>query len=231
MFQPLIDHRGPQFAALLSEVIEGLKNLFKTAQGQILLFPGSGTGGWECCVVNTLSPGHQVLGCVNGHFSDLYCRTAASHGVNVQRLEVEYGATVPAGAIEERLRLDKERQIKAVLVVQTETSTGVTSSLPAVRHAIDAQPTPPCCWPTWLARWDARSLSSTNGDSTSPSTATQKGLMLPPGMALLAVSEKALLANQSAKCGRSFWDWRAVLWKATPTATFHTPRQPPCSSA
>ena len=125
MSQPLIDHRGPQFAVVLGEVLDALKKLFQTAQGKILLFPGSGTGGWESCIVNTLSPGDQVLGCVNGHFSDLYCRTATSHGVNVQRLEVDYGAGVPASALEERLRLDKERQIKAVLVVQTETSTGV----------------------------------------------------------------------------------------------------------
>jgi len=211
MSQPLIDHRGPQFAALLSEVIEGLKSLFKTAQGQILLFPGSGTGGWECCVVNTLSPGDQVLGCVNGHFSDLYCRTTASHGVNVQRLEVEYGATVPAGAIEERLRLDKERQIKAVLVVQTETSTGVTSSLPAVRHAIDAAAHPALLLADVVSSLGCTELRFDEWRLDVALTATQKGLMLPPGMALLAVSEKALLANQSAKCGRSFWDWRAVV--------------------
>jgi alanine-glyoxylate transaminase / serine-glyoxylate transaminase / serine-pyruvate transaminase len=99
MSQPLIDHRGPQFAVLLGEVLEGLKKLFQTAQGKILLFPGSGTGGWESCIVNTLSPGDQVLGCVNGHFSDLYCRTATSHGVKVQRLEVDYGAGVPAAAM------------------------------------------------------------------------------------------------------------------------------------
>src|SRR5687767_15831286 len=85
MSQPLIDHRGPQFAVLLSQVLEDLKKLFKTAQGQILLFPGSGTGGWESCIVNTLSPGDQVLGCVNGHFSDLYRRTAASHGRSEER--------------------------------------------------------------------------------------------------------------------------------------------------
>jgi alanine-glyoxylate transaminase/serine-glyoxylate transaminase/serine-pyruvate transaminase len=92
MSQPLIDHRGPQFVVLLCEVLDALKKLFQTAQGKILLFPGSGKGGWESCIVNTLFPGDQVLGCVNGHFSNLYCRTATSHGVKVQRLEVDYGA-------------------------------------------------------------------------------------------------------------------------------------------
>ena len=211
MSQPLIDHRGPQFAVLLGDVLEGLKKLFKTAQGQILLFPGSGTGGWEACIVNTLSPGDQVLGCVNGHFSDLYCRTAASHGVNVQRLEVEYGAGVPAGAIEERLRLDRERQIKAVLVVQTETSTGVTSSVAAVRAAMDAAAHPALLLADVVSSLGCTELRFDEWRLDVALTATQKGLMLPPGMALLAVSEKALQANRSAKCARSFWDWQAVL--------------------
>ena len=176
MSQPLIDHRGPEFAALVREVLNGLKFLFQTSKGHVLLFPGSGTGGWECCIVNTLSPGDQVLGCVNGHFSDLFCRTATSHGIEVQRLEVEYGAGVPADAIEERLSRDLDRQIKAVLVVQTETSTGVTSSLAAVRKAIDAAGRPACCWPMWLAPWAARTCASMSGNSMSPSLRRKKGL-------------------------------------------------------
>jgi alanine-glyoxylate transaminase / serine-glyoxylate transaminase / serine-pyruvate transaminase len=211
MSQPLIDHRGPQFAGLLCEVLEGLKKLFQTSRGKILIFPGSGTGGWESCIVNTLSPGDQVLGCVNGHFSDLYCRTATSHGVKVQRLEVEYGAGVPAGAIEERLRLDQEHQIKAVLVVQTETSTGVTSSIAAVRKAIDSVAHPALLLADVVSSLGCAELRFDEWQLDVALTAAQKGLMLPPGMALLAVSEKALQANRSAKCARSFWDWQAVL--------------------
>jgi alanine-glyoxylate transaminase / serine-glyoxylate transaminase / serine-pyruvate transaminase len=211
MCQPLIDHRGPQFAALLCEVVEGLKKLFQTAQGKILLFPGSGTGGWESCIVNTLSPGDQVLGCVNGHFSDLYCRTATAHGVEVQRLEVDYGAGVPAGAIEECLRLDKEHQIKAVLFVQTETSTGVTSSVAAVRDAIDSAAHPALLLADVVSSLGCTDLRFDEWRLDVALTAAQKGLMLPPGMAILAVSEKALQANRSAKCARSFWDWQAVL--------------------
>src|SRR5262245_66358146 len=126
MSHPLIEHRGPVFASLLLEVLQGLKAMFRTAEGHVLLFPGSGTGGWECCIVNTLSPGDQVLGCVNGHFSDLFCRTASSHGIDVQRLEAEYGAGVPAGAIEESLRRDKNHRIQDVLVIQTENSHALT---------------------------------------------------------------------------------------------------------
>ena len=211
MSQPLIDHRGPEFAALLREVLYGLKLLFQTSKGHVLLFPGSGTGGWECCIVNTISPGDQVLGCVNGHFSDLFCRTAISHGIEIQRLEVEYGAGVPADAIEERLRRDLDRQIKAVLVVQTETSTGVTSSLAAVRKAIDAAGHPALLLADVVSSLGCTDLRFDEWKLDVALTAAQKGLMLPPGMALLAVSEKALKANRSAKCARSFWDWQAVL--------------------
>jgi alanine-glyoxylate transaminase / serine-glyoxylate transaminase / serine-pyruvate transaminase len=211
MSQPLIDHRGPQFAVLLREVLEGLKKLFQTTQCKILLYPGSGTGGWESCIVNTLSPGDHVLGCVNGHFSDLYCRTATAHGVKVHRLEVNYGAGIPAGAIEERLRLDKEHQIKAVLVVQTETSTGVTSSLATVRHAIDTAAHPALLLADVVSSLGCTELRFDEWRLDVAVTAAQKGLMLPPGMAILAVSEKALQANRSAKCARSFWDWQAVL--------------------
>lgn len=211
MSQPLIDHRGPEFAALVREVLNGLELLFQTSKGHVLLFPGSGTGGWECCIVNTLSPGDQVLGCVNGHFSDLFCRTATSHGIEVQRLEVEYGAAVPADAIEERLRRDLDGQIKAVLVVQTETSTGVTSSLAAVRRAIDAAGHPALLLADVVSSLGCTDLRFDEWKLDVALTAAQKGLMLPPGMALLAVSEKALKANRSAKCARSFWDWQAVL--------------------
>ena len=211
MSQPLIDHRGPTFAALLREVLQGLKALFRTTEGHVLLFPGSGTGGWECCIVNTLSPGDQVLGCVNGHFSDLFCRTATSHGIDVQRLEVEYGAGVPADAVEEGLRRDRDHRIKAVLVVQTETSTGVTCSLAAVRKAMDATAHPALLLADVVSSLGCTDLRFDEWKLDVALTAAQKGLMLPPGMALLAVSQKAIQASRVAQCARSFWDWRPVL--------------------
>jgi alanine-glyoxylate transaminase/serine-glyoxylate transaminase/serine-pyruvate transaminase len=191
--------------------LHGLKALFKTPQGRILLFPGSGTGAWECCIVNTLSPGEQVLGCVNGYFSDQFCRMATSHGIDVQRLEVEYGACVAAEAVEERLRRDTEQRIRAVLVVQTETSTGVTTNLAAIRKGIDAAGHPALLLADVVSSLGCTDLRFDEWKLDVALAASQKGLMLPPGMALLAVSEKALKANRSAKCARSFWDWRAVL--------------------
>jgi alanine-glyoxylate transaminase/serine-glyoxylate transaminase/serine-pyruvate transaminase len=211
MSQPLIDHRGPAFAVLLREVLAGLKQIFQTTEGHILLFPGSGTGGWESCVVNTLSPGDRVLGCVNGHFSDQFCRIASAHGVAVERLEVEYGAGVSPEAIEERLRRDDEHHIKAVLVVQTETSTGVTSNLAAVREAIDSAAHSALLLADVVSSLACTDMRFDDWKLDVALAGSQKGLMLPPGMALLAVSEKALQANRAAKCARAFWDWRSVM--------------------
>lgn len=211
MSQPLIDHRGPQFAALLGEVTRGLKEIFKTVEGHILLFPGSGTGAWESSIVNTLSPGEKVLGCVNGHFSDLFCKTATAHGIDVERLEVEYGDGAPADQIEARLRRDRDGRIKAVLVLHTETSTGVTSNLAAIRKAVDAAAHPALLLADVVSSLGCTDLRFDDWKLDVALAGPQKGLMLPPGMALLAVSEKALEANRSAKCPRSFWDWRQVL--------------------
>src|SRR5574341_425089 len=180
MSQPVIDHRGPRFAALVEACLDGLKGVFQTTRGHIVLYPGSGTGAWEAAIVNTLSPGDRVLAVVNGHFSTGFARTAEAYGIEVEKVAVPYGASAPADEIERRLREDGGQQLRAVLVVHNETSTGVTSNVAAVRAAMAL-------------------------------AGPQKGLMLPPGMAILAVSEKALGAGEKARCPRAYWDWRPVL--------------------
>src|SRR5713226_4974375 len=109
--ESIIDHRGPRFAALVHECLNGLKDIFKT-RGHILLFPGSGTGAWEAAIVNTLSPGDRVLGCVNGHFSTGFAKVAAEYGLEVDRLEVPYGDGIPADQVEARLKADGAHQIR-----------------------------------------------------------------------------------------------------------------------
>src|SRR5258705_2099676 len=210
MSQPLIDHRGPAFSALLSEVVSGLKKIFQTTEGRILLFPGSGTGAWKSCVVNTLSPGDRVLGCVNGHFSARFCETAAAHGIAVQRLEVPYGAGIPADLVEAQLRADTQRQLKAVLVLHNETSTGVVNNIAAIRHALDRADHPALLLVDVVSSLASMDFRFDEWQVDVALTGPQKGLMLPPGMAILAVSVKALKANESAKCPRSYWDWVPV---------------------
>ncbi len=209
--QSLIDHRGPKFAALLQEVLEGLKAVFQTSEGRIVLFPGSGTGAWETCLVNTLSPGDRVLGCINGHFSTLFCETASAHGIQVEKLELPYGHGILSAQVEEHLRADKDHKLKAVLVVHNETSTGVTSNIAAIRQAIDGAGHPALFLVDVVSSLASIDFRMDERRVDVALTGPQKGLMLPPGMAILAVSDKALKASKSARCPRSFWDWGPVL--------------------
>src|SRR3989442_1379059 len=143
MAQAVIDHRGPTFGALVHDCLAGLKDVFQTTRGQIVLYPGSGTGAWEAALVNTLSPGDRVLACVNGHFSTGFAKTAAAYGIEVERLEVAYGEGVPADRVAARLAADTAHELRAVLVVHNETSTGVTSRVAAVRAALAGSGHPP----------------------------------------------------------------------------------------
>jgi alanine-glyoxylate transaminase / serine-glyoxylate transaminase / serine-pyruvate transaminase len=211
MAQPIIDHRGPKFAALVHECLDGLKEVFQTARGHVVLYPGSGTGAWEAAIVNTLSPGDRVLACVNGHFAAGFAKTAAAYGIEVDRLDVEYGAGVPAAEMESRLRADAGHEIRAVLVVHNETSTGVTSSIAAVRAALDAARHPALLLVDTVSSLASIDFRLDEWGVDVALTGPQKGLMLPPGMAILAISERAVSAGDKAKCPRAFWDWQPIL--------------------
>lgn len=211
MSQSIIDHRGPKFAALVGEILAGLKVVFQSERGNPIVYPGSGTGGWEATVVNTLSPGDRVLGCVNGHFSNHFCRTAAAHGIEVDRLEVPYGEGVPADRVAERLRADPTHQLRAVLVVHNETSTGVTSSVARLRRALDEAHHPALLLVDVVSSLASIDFRFDEWGVDVALTGPQKGLMLPPGLTLLCASEKAVRASQAAKCARAYWDWTPVL--------------------
>src|SRR5574337_142612 len=211
MSESIIDHRGPKFAALVRECLEGLKGVFQAAKGQIVVYPGSGTGAWEACIVNTLSPGDRVLACVNGHFSTGFAKTAAAYGIEVDRLELPYGTGVPADQVEQRLRDDKAHQFRAVVLVHNETSTGVTSNVAAIRAALDRARHPALLLVDVVSSLASIDFRVDEWGVDVALTGPQKGLMLPPGLALLAVSNKALHASEKAKCPRAYWDWAPVL--------------------
>ncbi|MGH7353500.1 MAG: pyridoxal-phosphate-dependent aminotransferase family protein [Candidatus Rokuibacteriota bacterium] len=211
MSQPVIDHRGPKFAALVGDCLDGLKRIFKTERGHVVLYPGSGTGAWEAAIVNTLSPGDRVLACVNGHFSTGFAKTAAAYGLEVDRLEVDYGDGVPADALATRLAADTAHEIRAVLVVHNETSTGVTSDIAAVRAALDRAQHPALLLVDTVSSLASIDVRHDEWGADVTLTGPQKGLMLPPGMAILAVSERAVSAGEKARCPRAYWDWRPVL--------------------
>jgi alanine-glyoxylate transaminase/serine-glyoxylate transaminase/serine-pyruvate transaminase len=211
MSQAVIDHRGPKFAALVHDCLEGLKDVFQTTRGQIVLYPGSGTGAWEAAIVNTLSPGDRVLAVVNGHFSMGFAKTAAAYGVDVERLEVPYGDGVPAARIAARLSADAAHELRAVLIVHNETSTGVTSDVAAVRAALDGAQHPALLLVDTVSSLASIDFRFDAWGVDVALTGPQKGLMLPPGMAILAVSDRAIGAAEKARCPRAFWDWQPVL--------------------
>lgn len=211
MAQPIIDHRGPRFEALVRDCLDGLKTVFQTERGHIVLYPGSGTGAWEATIVNTLSPGDRVLTCVNGHFATGFAKTAAAFGAECDRLELPYGAGVSAEAVEERLRADAAHELRAVLVVHNETSTGVTSDVAAIRQALDRARHPALLLVDTVSSLASIDFRMDEWDVDVALAGPQKGLMLPPGMAILAVSERAVRASEKAKCPRSFWDWQPVI--------------------
>lgn len=211
MSQPIIDHRGPVFEALVRHCLEGLKRIFQTRRGHILLYPGSGTGAWEAALVNTLSPGDRVLACVNGFFAAGFARTAAAFGIECAQLVAPYGEGVAADEVWTRLDADDAHEIRAVLVVHNETSTGVTSDVAAVRAALEAAQHPALLLVDTVSSLASIDFRFDEWGVDVALTGPQKGLMLPPGMAILAVSERALSVGDKATCPRSYWDWRPVL--------------------
>ena len=210
MAAPTIDHRGPEFQELTQEVLVGLGKVIQT-RSPVVLFPASGTGAWEAALVNTLSPGNRVLMVETGHFATLWKQIATNYGLDVEFLAGDWRHGVNAAEIEARLVEDAAHAIKAVCIVHNETSTGVTSDVAAVRRAMDS-----ARHPALLVVDTISSLASMNYEHDAWGVdvtvgASQKGLMLPPGLSFNALSEKALSANSTATLARSFWDWQPVL--------------------
>ncbi len=208
--QPTIDHRGPEFGALGLAVLEGIKQVFQT-QSPVVIFPSSGTGAWEAALVNTLSPGDRVLMVETGHFASLWRKLAGRLGLEVDFLEGDWRHPVDAAAIAARLADDKGRKIKAVCVVHNETSTGVTSDIPAVRAAIDGAAHPALLMVDTISSLGSIDYRHDEWGVDVTVAGSQKGLMLPPGLAFNAVSARALAAADEARLPRSYWDWREML--------------------
>src|SRR3954465_11000327 len=208
--RPTIDHRGPEFAQLGKEVLAGLKHVFRTTQ-PVIIYPASGTGAWEAALANTLSPGDRVLMFETGHFATLWFEMAQRLGLEVDLVPGDWRRGVDPAMVEEKLRPDAQRKVKAVCVVHNETSTGVATRVPEVRAAMDR------------AGHDALLLVDTISSLASIDyrhdewkvdvtvAGSQKGLMLPPGLSFNAASQKALQASRSAGLRRSYWDWEPML--------------------
>jgi alanine-glyoxylate transaminase/serine-glyoxylate transaminase/serine-pyruvate transaminase len=205
-----IDHRGPEFANLGKTVIAGMKRVFRT-QGDVVIYPASGTGAWEAALVNTLSPGDHVLMAETGHFATLWKRLADRLGLVVRFLPGDWRHGAPAAAIEAELRADSGHAIKAVCVVHNETSTGVASSVAAIRAAIDRASHPALYMVDTISSLASIDYRHDEWKVDVTVAGSQKGLMLPPGLSFNAISPRALVASKTARLPRSYWDWSDML--------------------
>jgi alanine-glyoxylate transaminase/serine-glyoxylate transaminase/serine-pyruvate transaminase len=207
---PTIDHRGPEFSAMATDVLAALRPVFGT-EGHVVVYPSSGTGAWEAALVNTLSPGDRVLAYETGHFATLWRDLAEGIGLEVDFLPGDWRHGADPGALGEALSRDAEHTVKAVCVVHNETSTGVTSRIPDIRRAIDDAGHPALLLVDTVSSLGSIDYRHDDWGVDVTVSCSQKGLMLPPGLGFNAVSQKALEAAEGAALPRSYWDWRPIL--------------------
>ena len=208
MMAQTMDHRAPDFAEVFKPMLRDTAKVFGSAAGEVITFPASGTGGWEAAIANTLCPGDRVLVARYGMFSHKWIDMCQRFGLDVQIVECTWGTGAPAAQFEDILRADTDHAVKAVLVTHNETATGVLSDIGAVRAALDAVAHPAMLFVDCVSslasvpfRFDAWGVDVAISGS-------QKGFMLPAGMAICCVSEKALSAMETATLPRTFFDFR-----------------------
>ncbi len=207
---PTMDHRGPDFALLGKEVLEGMKAIFKT-RGNVVIYPASGTGAWEAALVNTLSPGDRVLMAETGQFAALWQKLATRLGLVVDFIPGDWRHGVDAAQVEQALVADKAHSIKAVCVVHNETSTGVTSRIALVRNAMDRAAHPALLMVDSISSLGSIDYRHDEWGVDVTVAGSQKGLMLPPGLSFNAIGDKALAASKTAKLPRAYWSWDEML--------------------
>jgi alanine-glyoxylate transaminase/serine-glyoxylate transaminase/serine-pyruvate transaminase len=203
---PTIDHRSPAFAECVPRLFDGLKRVFGTRDAKVFIFPGTGTGGWESTVANTLSRGDRVLACRHGVFSDKWIRLCQSFGLIVDIIDCDWRGPADVVRIEEVLRADTGQQIKAVLATHNETATGVRSDLAGIRDAMDAAGSNALFFVDGVSSIASMDFQMDQWGIDAAVTGSQKGLMLPAGLAIVALSEKAREASKTAGLPRFFFD-------------------------
>jgi len=208
--RPTIDHRSPEFARLSLEVLEGLKRIFQTS-APVIVYPSSGTGAWEAALVNTLSPGDRILMVETGHFATLWRNLAVELGLEVDFLPGDWRHGVDATIIEKNLAEDGKHSIRAVAVVHNETSTGAVSRVQEIRKAIDRAGHPALLMVDTISSLASIDYRHDEWGVDVSVGCSQKGLMLPPGLGLNAVSEKARQASKTARLTKSYWAWEPIL--------------------
>ena len=221
MNRPMIDHRGPEFAAILGEITAGAKRVFKT-KNDLLLLTSSGTGGLESAIANLVSPGDQVVAALCGNFGERFAALAAAYGADVVRLEFEWGQPVDPDDL--KAILDRHPNAQVVLLTHNETSTGLTNPLRELaRTARSAE--------RLVVVDGVSSISSIDIETDAwgvdvAVSGSQKGWMAPPGLALVSVSERAWAQQAKARSPRFYFDWKEAKTWAEKGMTPFTPAVP-----
>ena len=205
MLAQTMDHRAPDFAGVFRPMLEDTKKVFGTTEGEVITFPGSGTGGWEAAVANTLSPGDRVLVARYGLFSHKWIDLCQRFGLDVQVIDVPWGEGLPVARFEEILRADTEGRIKAVLATHNETATGVVSDIAGLRRAMDAAGHGALLLVDGVSSIGSMDFRFDDWGVDVAVTGSQKGFMLPAGLAITCFSEKAIAASKTATLPRTFW--------------------------
>ena len=223
MHRAMEDHRSSSFPELPRSIFPALQRVFRTTSAQPFVFPSTGTGMWEAALVNTCSPGDRLLACRYGQFSHLFIDCAQRLGLDVQVIDVPWGEGAPANLIEQALRADTSGRIKGVLVVHNETATGVTSDVRAVRAAIDQAKHPALLYVDGVSSIGSLEFHMDEWGVDLAITGSQKGFMLPAGLGIVCVSQRALEKQKTATCRRVFFDF-GDMQKANATGYFpYTP--------
>jgi alanine-glyoxylate transaminase / serine-glyoxylate transaminase / serine-pyruvate transaminase len=205
---PTLDHRSPLFGQILHPAIAGVKKVLKSDSAEVFIFPSTGTGGWETAITNTLSAGDKVLAARNGMFSHRWIDMCQRHALDVQIVEAPWGAGLPADRYEEILTADKGHEIKVVLATHNETATGVRSDIAAVRRALDAANHPALLFVDGVSSIASMDFRMDEWGVDVAVTGSQKGFMLPAGLAIVGFSPKAMAALETATLPRTFFDVR-----------------------
>lgn len=218
------DQRGPEFGALTLSILADLKRIFRTTTGQVMLFPGSGTGAWEAAITNTLNPGDRVLMARHGQFSTLWAEMATRLGLTVDLVDVAWGAGAPVNEFMRKLAADRKGEIKAIFVTHNETATGVTSDVAAVRRALDDSFHDALLFVDGVSSVGSIDFRMDDWGVDLAVTGSQKGLMCPAGLGILAVSLKAMKASETATMRRAYFEFRDM---AQTAQTGYFPYTPP----
>ncbi|MGA0541852.1 L-aspartate--glyoxylate aminotransferase BhcA [Neotabrizicola sp. VNH66] len=205
---PTLDHRSAAFAEVLKPALAGVRQVIRSADAEVFLFPSTGTGGWEIAITNTLSPGDRVLAARHGMFSHRWIDLCERHGLDVEKIEVTWGNGLPADRYAAVLAADRDHRIKAVLATHNETATGVVSDIAAIRHALDAAGHPALLLVDGVSSIGSMDFRFDDWGVDIAVTGSQKGFMLPPGLAIVAFSPKAMAATETARLSRCFFDIR-----------------------